>query len=185
MRLGSYFPKLKATSTNGPIVFPHDIGARWSVVMFHAQAFAPVCASEIVALSRLAKKQLKELCVYSVIPESVETLSDWIADIKTKTGVTVDHTCIADPESHFASAFFETSRPFDGRPGPRGHFIFDTTQRLAAKTQLPRQVGFSSEELVRMTSALALTRHGEMVAPANWNFGVPMLEIGRRPTLRA
>ena len=181
MRLGSSFPKLKATSTNGPIVLPHDIGARWSVVMFHSQAFAPVCSSEVVALSRLARNQLKELRVYSVIPASVDTISDWIDEIKNRIGATVDHTCIADPENKLASAFFKGSLPFHGRPGPRGYFIFDTAQRLAAETKLPRQVGFSSEELVRITSALALTRHGEMVAPANWTLGVPMVDIGRRP----
>ena len=174
MRLQTKCPALDVQAQCGQFNLAERIAGSWSVIMFHPAAFTPVCSSEIVKLAMLMDDRRSDWQGLSVVPDPVETARDWMVQVSADSGVPVDHPCIADPDFALTLAFgFDA----DGltREGPRGCFIFDPDARLSAFAVLPREVGFSSTELVRVINALQRTRAGAGLTPADWEPGDPLI----------
>ena len=175
MHLGAPFPDIAVTSQHGPLHLPGDIGSCWSVILFHPEAFTPVCSTELAAIARWRHDLKPNTRFFSVTPDTPARVLEWVRHISDLTGTEVTHACIGDTDRALSRIFF----PDTGRSGlkrPRGLFVFDPRQVLVSKAILPEEVGFSTTELRRLIIALSLARLGQAVVPADWRLGRALLD---------
>lgn len=144
--------------------------------MFHAEAYTPVCSTEIIRLSELRKDSGTDLRVLSVIPDKLNRTQNWIAGLNAKSTESVLHDCIADRDGEMALAF-GLDKDEMAKGTQRGYFVFDPKLRLRSYTMLPRLVGFSCDELLRVITAICLTDVSGDGAPVDWVPGVKLLRI--------
>ena len=175
MHLGAPFPDIAVTSQHGPLQLPGDIGSCWSVVLFHPEAFTPVCSTELAAIARWRHDLKPNTRFFSVTPDTPARVHEWVHHISDVTGTDVTHACIGDTDRRLRRIFFPDAGRRDLKR-PRGLFVFDPRQVMVSKVILPEEVGFSITELRRLIIALSLARLGQAVVPADWTLGRPLLD---------
>ena len=174
MHLNHPCPDLVAQSHKRRFSLRGALKGRWSVVMFHPAAFTRVCSTEITRLSELMMDSTTGLRVLSVVPDKLSVTQKWVAELNARTPMGVKHDCISDQTHEIAHAFgYSEEEIADQRM--RGYFIFDPQVVLRSFTVLPREVGFSSDELLRVVTALQLVDARDQLAPVDWRPGLRLL----------
>lgn len=176
MKLYSICPDLVVTSDKRRFRLHGAMRGAWSVVMFHPEAFTPVCSTEIVRLSELRADSGIGLRVFSVVPDKLSRTQSWIAQLNAQTKTGVHHDCIADRDGEMRQAF-GFSKEAVAEATLRGYYIFDPELRLRSFTVLPKQIGFSSDEVLRVVTALCLSDSSGDLAPVDWQPGLKMLKV--------
>lgn len=175
MRLYSDCPDLIVQSHKRRFALRAAIEGAWTLVMFHPAAYTPVCSTEVVRLSQLRAECPFPLKAISIIPDKLSVAQNWIAQLNARTRTGVQHDCVSDRE-------FVLSRAFGFDEGHletenlRGYFIFDPRARLRSFSILPKEVGFSSFEIIRVISALVATDSSDGLAPVDWTPGDQLLD---------
>lgn len=176
MQLQTEMPQIWVQSQLGQFDLAARMRGHWSVIAFHPAAFTPVCSTEIAAMARCPYLKCSDTIAFSVTPDTPARNEAWIAETGAQLGVTVRHDCIADT-AHELTRLFGLPAFMQTGAGPHGYFIFDPSNRLAAFSILPVEVGFSTLEISRTLAALTLTSQEKAQAPADWTLGAELIDL--------
>jgi peroxiredoxin (alkyl hydroperoxide reductase subunit C) len=179
--IGSIAPTFTAGSTNGTINFPDDFGKSWKILLSHPQDFTPVCSSEIIELAN-HQKDFDKLDAKLIVLSSDElsTHSDWkkaLEELSYK-GEPIEKIRfpLVDDQNKVVSKMYGMMHPqSNSTRDVRGVFVVDPDNIIQAIYFYPMGVGRSTDELLRLVSALQATSKGNVLAPANWQSGSDLL----------
>jgi peroxiredoxin 2/4 len=179
--IGETAPSFTAESTNGLINFPGDYGRKWKILFSHPQDFTPVCSSEILELAYLQDEFDKlgvEIAVVSTDPISMH--QQWKKAMETvnfnnRGTIKINFPIIDDENVAIAKAYGMIHPETNSTRSVRGVFIIDPKNIIQALYFYPMDVGRSTDELLRMISALQTTEESKVLTPVNWRAGNDVL----------
>lgn len=179
--IGESAPSFTAESTNGTINFPTDFGHKWKILFSHPQDFTPVCTTEILELANL-QDQFDKLGIKLVVVSTdlLETHKQWkksmeslnlnnTGNVKIKFPLVDDNDLVISKEYGMIHPASNTTKSV------RGVFIIDPDNIIQAIYFYPKSVGRSTDELIRMVTALQTTSSGKVLTPVNWKAGNDLL----------
>lgn len=179
--IGEKAPSFTAESTNGTINFPDDYGHNWKVLFSHPKDFTPVCSTEIIELARL-QDQFDELGVklVAVSTDRLETHIQWkkaleAVKLDNKDMVKIKFPLVDDESIVVSKLYGMIHSETNSTKSVRGVFIIDPNNIIQAIYFYPMSVGRSTDELVRVLTALQVTSRDKVLTPANWEEGKDVL----------
>lgn len=179
--IGSVAPTFTAGSTNGTVVFPDDFGRSWKILLSHPQDFTPVCSSEIMELAN-HQEEFKKLNVDLVVMSSdaLSTHKDWKKaleelDYKGKPIEKIAFPLVDDQTKAVSKMYGMMHSKSNSTRDVRGVFVVDPNNIIQAIYFYPMGVGRSTDELLRLVTALQATANGNVMTPANWQSGNDLL----------
>lgn len=179
--IGESAPSFTAESTNGTINFPTDFGRYWKILFSHPQDFTPVCTTEIIELANLQgefdKLGIKLLVVST---DALDTHVQWKKSMESlnlnNSGSVKIKFPLVDDENLVISKQYGMIHPSSNTTkSVRGVFIIDPDDIIQAIYFYPKSVGRSTDELLRMVTALQTTSNGKVLTPVNWKAGNDLL----------
>ena len=179
--IGEKAPSFTAESTNGTLNFPDDYGHNWKILFSHPKDFTPVCSTEIMELAHL-QTQFEKLGVKLVVisTDRLETHVQWK---KALEGLKMDNRDmekikfpLVDDENIAVSKLYGMIHSESNTTkSVRGVFIIDPNNIIQAIYFYPMNVGRSTDELLRMVSALQISAKEKVLTPVNWKEGKDVL----------
>ena len=175
--IGEVAPSFTAETTNGTINFPSDFGRKWKILLSHPADFTPVCTSEILELANL-QSEFDALGV-KLLVVSADPLSQHQQWKKAMEGLNYkDREMVkikfplADDENLAISKKYGMIHPASNSTKTvRGVFIINPDNIISAIYFYPMNVGRSTDELLRMVTALEATTENKVLTPVNWKAG--------------
>jgi peroxiredoxin (alkyl hydroperoxide reductase subunit C) len=179
--IGESAPSFTAESTNGKINFPSDFGRYWKILFSHPQDFTPVCTTEILELANL-QDEFDKLGIKLVVvsTDALDTHVQWkksmeslnlnnAGEVKIRFPLVDDKYLVVSKEYGMIHPTSNTTKSV------RGVFIIDPDNIIQAIYFYPKSVGRSTDELLRMVTALQTTSSGKVLTPVNWKAGNDLL----------
>lgn len=173
--LGEKAPNFKAHTTFGPIELS-DYAGKWVVLFSHPGDFTPVCTTEFIAFANLYpefEKRNTKLLGLSV--DSNASHLAWIYNILQITGITIPFPIIEDRDMRIAKQYGMISDKISSSSTVRTVFIIDDKQVLRTILYYPLTTGRNIPEILRIVDALQTADRSNVVTPANWLPGTPVL----------
>lgn len=173
--LGSKAPNFKANTTNGPINLS-DYKGKWVVLFSHPGDFTPVCTTEFLCFAKYYdefKKRNTEIIGLSI--DSNSSHLAWIYNIFQFTGVEIPFPIIEDRDMSIAKLYGMISEPMSNTSTVRCVFIIDDKQILRTILYYPLTTGRNIPEILRIIEALQTSDRDNVVTPANWFPGMPVI----------
>jgi len=175
--IGESAPSFTAESTNGTINFPVDFGRKWKILFSHPQDFTPVCSTEILELASLQEEFDKlgaKLIVVST--DALETHEQWKKAMeslayKDREAVKIEFPLVDDADLSVSKKYGMIHAATNSTRDVRGVFIISPDNVIKAIYFYPMSVGRSTDELLRMVTALERTSADNVMTPANWKAG--------------
>jgi peroxiredoxin (alkyl hydroperoxide reductase subunit C) len=175
--IGEEAPSFTAESTTGTINFPSDYGHKWKILFSHPQDFTPVCSTEILELAHL-QNQFEKLGVQIVVVSvgAVSTHIQWkkaleMVKIKEREPVKINFPIVDDQNIAISKEYGMIHPMTNSTKSVRGVFIIDPDNIIQALYFYPMRVGRSTDELLRMITALQTTSKQKVLTPVNWVAG--------------
>lgn len=175
LRIGDLAPDFSARSTTGQIRLS-DFRGRWLILFSHPADFTPVCTSEFVALAACADEFDRRDCALMAL--SVDSLFShfaWLRLIRDRFDIEVRFPIVEDPTLVIGRAYGMVAPQDNDSATVRTTFFIDPHGVIRAMTCYPANVGRSTPEMLRMLDALRAVDEGQVLAPANWESGDPLL----------
>ena len=179
--IGEKAPSFTAETTNGSINFPEDFGHHWKILFSHPKDFTPVCSTEILELAHL-QNQFDKLGVKLVVvsTDRLETHHQWkkaleMVKLDDRDVVKIKFPLVDDENIIVSKLYGMIHSETNTTRDVRGVFIIDPNNIIQAIYFYPMNVGRSTDELVRMITALQLTAKEKVSTPANWKEGKDVL----------
>jgi len=179
--IGESAPAFTAESTNGTINFPSDYAGKWKILVSHPQDFTPVCSTEILELAYL-QDEFDKLGVklFVVSADKLQTHFEWKNELEKVTlnnrkPVKINFPLIDDKDIVISKQYGMIHPATNSTKSVRGVFIIDPNDIIQAIYFYPMKVGRSTDELLRIVSALQLTAKERVLTPANWKAGNDVL----------
>ena len=179
--IGEKAPSFTAASTNGTINFPDDYGHNWKILFSHPKDFTPVCSTEIMELAHL-QDQFEKLGVKLVVisTDRLETHVQWkkaLEELKLddRSMVKIKFPLVDDENIAVSKLYGMIHSESNTTRSVRGVFIVDPNNIIQAIYFYPMNVGRSTEELLRMISALQISAKEKVLTPADWKKGKDVL----------
>jgi len=179
--IGEKAPSFTAETTNGSINFPEDFGQHWKILFSHPKDFTPVCSTEILELAHL-QDQFDKLGVKLVVvsTDRLETHHQWkkaleMVKLDDRDVVKIKFPLVDDENIIVSKLYGMIHSETNTTRDVRGVFIIDPNNIIQAIYFYPMNVGRSTDELVRMITALQLTAKEKVSTPANWKEGKDVL----------
>lgn len=179
--IGETAPSFTAESTNGRITFPGDYGTKWKILLSHPQDFTPVCTSEILEIANL-QKEFEKLGAQVVVvsTDALETHEQWKKSMeglayKDRKPVKIDFPLVEDKDLSVSKEYGMIHPASNTTRAVRGVFIIDPDNVIQAVYFYPMNIGRSTDELVRMLTALEKTKQDNVLTPVNWKAGNDVL----------
>lgn len=179
--IGESAPTFIAESTNGTINFPSDYGRKWKLLFSHPQDFTPVCSTEIMELATLQEEFEKlgvKLVVVSADPLDVHVQWKKAMEMLTLNGdkkIKIKFPLVDDENIVISKEYGMIDAKSNSTKSVRGVFIIDPDDIIQALYFYPMNVGRSSDELLRIVSALQTTSKDKVMTPVNWKVGDDVL----------
>ncbi|WP_296644801.1 peroxiredoxin [Romboutsia sp. 13368] len=173
--LGSKAPDFKANTTNGPIKLS-DYKGKWIVLFSHPGDFTPICTTEFLCFAKYYdefKKRNTEIIGLSV--DSNSSHLAWIYNIFQFTGIEIPFPIIEDRDMSIAKLYGMISEPMSNTSTVRSVFIIDDKQVLRTILYYPMTTGRNIPEILRIIEALQTSDRDNIVTPANWFPGMPVI----------
>jgi len=175
LRLGDRAPDFQARTTKGPVRLS-DYRGRWVMLFSHPADFTPVCTTEFVALAKAYEAfEALDCALLGLSVDSLYAHLAWIEAVRVHFGVTISFPLIEDPSMAIARAYGMIEPEDQGSAGVRASFFIDPEGVVRAITSYPMSVGRSVPEMLRIVAALQRTAAGDVLAPADWQPGAPLL----------
>ncbi len=175
LSIGMDAPDFTATTTFGPIRFS-DYRGRWVVFFSHPGDFTPVCTTEFVAFAR-AFAQFEDLGV-QLLGLSIDSNPShlaWVYAIYMATGIQIPFPVVADRTGEIARLYGMIAPAASNEETVRNVFIIDPDQKIRAILVYPLTNGRSIPEILRLVTALQTTDRDNVLTPANWQPGQPVM----------
>lgn len=110
--------------------------------------------------------------VFSICPESLLSVISWVRDVEEKYGLKILFPVAADPDKKTASLYGAV----DAKGSVvRSVFLIDPEGVVRFTAQYPTEVGRNIRELSRVARAVQTSVKSNLLAPANWEPGEPMI----------
>ena len=173
--LGSKSPDFKANTTFGPIKLS-DYTGKWVVLFSHPGDFTPVCTTEFLCFAKYYpefQKRNTELIGLSI--DSNSSHLAWVYNIFSLTGVEIPFPIIEDRDMTIARLYGMISEPMSNTSTIRSVFIIDDKQILRTILYYPLTTGRNIPEILRIIEALQTSDRDNVVTPANWFPGMPVV----------
>jgi peroxiredoxin 2/4 len=185
--IGDPTPSFTAISTNGIINFPGDYGRNWKILFSHPADYTPVCTTEILELAYL-QDEFDKLGVKLVVvsTDRVESHLRWKKDMegisfKDRKQVNINFPIVGDENLSISRKYGMIHPATSSTKAVRGVFIIDPDNKVEAVLFYPMNIGRSTDELLRMITALQTTYADNVCTPVNWKAGDDVL-IPYNPT---
>jgi len=179
--IGEKAPSFTAASTNGTINFPDDYGHNWKILFSHPKDFTPVCSTEIMELAHL-QNQFDKLGVKLVVvsTDRLETHVQWkkaleALKLDNQEMVKIKFPLVDDDNIAVSKLYGMIHPETNSTRSVRGVFIIDPNNIIQAIYFYPMNVGRSTDELLRMVTALQISAKEKVFTPANWKEGKDVL----------
>jgi peroxiredoxin (alkyl hydroperoxide reductase subunit C) len=179
--IGETAPSFVAESTKGELKFPEDYGRKWKVLFSHPQDFTPVCTTEILELANL-QSQFDKLGVklVAVSTDRLSTHEQWKKAMeslvyKDRSSVNIDFPLVDDESLTVSKKYGMIHAASNSTRDVRGVYIIDPNNIVRAIYFYPKEVGRSTDELIRTVTALQRTESDNVLTPANWKAGEDVL----------
>jgi peroxiredoxin 2/4 len=179
--IGEKAPSFTAESTNGTINFPDDFGHNWKILFSHPKDFTPVCSTEIMELGSL-QDQFTKLGVKLVVvsTDRLDTHVQWkkaLENVKLENRdlVKINFPLVDDENIKIAKQYGMIHPETNSTQSVRGVFIIDPNNIIQAVLFYPMNLGRSTDELLRMVSALQTSAKDKVLMPVNWTTGKDVL----------
>ncbi len=175
LSLGMQAPNFSATTTFGPLQLS-DYKGKWVVLFSHPGDFTPVCTTEFIAFAKAQPQfaaQNAQLLGLSI--DSNPSHLAWVYAIYLTTGVEIPFPVIADRTGEIARLYGMIAPDASKQETVRNVFLIDPQQKIRAILIYPLTNGRSIPEILRLLTALQTTDKYQVVTPANWQPGQPVL----------
>lgn len=173
--LGAKAPNFKANTTFGPIQLS-DYKGKWVVLFSHPGDFTPVCTTEFLSFAKYYpefKKRNTDLIGLSI--DSNSSHLAWVYNIFQLTGIEIPFPIIEDRDMSIAKLYGMISEPMSNTSTIRSVFIIDDKQVLRTILYYPLTTGRNIPEILRIIEALQTSDKNDVVTPANWFPGMPVI----------
>jgi len=179
--LGELTPEFSAQTTMGKVKFPEDYPMKWKIIFSHPADFTPVCSSELLHLAAMQEdfdKLNTRILVLST--DGLSSHLAWIQSLETisypgKETVKIGFPLIADPDMSISRKFGMIHSYTSNTRDVRGVFIIDPNDRISAVLFYPMNIGRNMDEVKRILIALQTADKYDVLTPANWNPGDPVM----------
>ena len=173
--LGSTAPDFEANTTMGPIRLS-DYKGKWVVLFSHPGDFTPVCTTEFICFAKYYDEfQKRNTDLIGLSVDSNSSHLAWIYNICTLTGIDIPFPIIDDSSTRIARLYGMISEPVSNTTTVRSVFIIDDKQVLRTILYYPMTTGRNIPEIIRIIDALQTSDRDNVVTPANWLPGLPVV----------
>jgi peroxiredoxin (alkyl hydroperoxide reductase subunit C) len=166
--IGSEFPNVQATTTQGQLNLPADLKGKWFVLFSHPADYTPVCTTEFVAFQKRYEdfKALNcELVGLSI--DQVFSHIKWVDWIKENLAVEIQFPIIAD-DMGLVARQLGMIHPGKGTNTVRAVFIVDEKGTVRAIFYYPQELGRNMDEILRAVKAMQTSDANGVAMPAGW-----------------
>lgn len=173
--LGSKAPDFTVNTTFGPINLS-DYCGKWVVLFSHPGDFTPVCTTEFICFAKYYnefKKRNTQLIGLSV--DSNASHLAWVYNICQLTGIEIPFPIIDDSNKTIAKLYGMISKDMSETSTVRAVYIIDDKQILRTILYYPMTTGRNIFEILRIIDALQKSDCDNVVTPANWLPGNPVI----------
>ncbi len=175
VRLNEPAPDFVARSTQGVLSLASFRG-RWIILFSHPGDFTPVCTSEFIALEGAAEEFRELNCaLVGLSADSLYTHLAWIADIERNFGIAISFPILEDISLHIAEDYGMIDTAATNLAALRSMFFIDPAGIIRAIIHYPANIGRSTDEVIRVLTALQASEKANLLAPVDWREGKPML----------
>ncbi|SCG97492.1 peroxiredoxin [Romboutsia sp. 1001713B170207_170306_H8] len=173
--LGSTAPDFEANTTFGPIKLS-DYKGKWVVLFSHPGDFTPVCTTEFICFAKYYDEfQKRNTDLIGLSIDSNSSHLAWVYNICTLTGIEIPFPVIADSNMRIAKLYGMISESMSNTSTVRSVFIIDDKQVLRTILYYPLTTGRNIPEIIRIIDALQASDNDNIVTPANWLPGMPVI----------
>jgi peroxiredoxin (alkyl hydroperoxide reductase subunit C) len=151
------------------------------VLLSHPQDFTPVCSTEIMELAYL-QDEFDKLGVKIVVvsTDPVDTHVQWKKamenlNLNNRGNVKIKFPLVDDENIAISKQYGMIQSATNSTRDVRGVFVIDPDNIIQAVSFYPMKVGRSTDELIRLVSALETTYSGKVSTPVNWKAGNDLL----------
>lgn len=173
--IGMKAPDFMAETTFG-LGKMSDYTGKWLVFFSHPGDFTPVCTTEFIAFAKYYPEFSKRNC--SLLGLSIDSNSShlaWVYNIYKMTGMHIPFPVVADRDMSIAKMYGMMPAAQNAAQTVRNVFIIDPEQNIRAILQYPMTNGRNIPEILRLLDALQTTDSDNVVTPANWMPGQPVI----------
>ncbi|WP_319524020.1 peroxiredoxin [uncultured Desulfosarcina sp.] len=166
--IGSEFPNVQATTTQGKLNLPVDLKGKWFVLFSHPADYTPVCTTEFVAFQKRYEdfKALNcELVGLSI--DQVFSHIKWVDWIKENLDVEIQFPIIAD-DMGLVARQLGMIHPGKGTNTVRAVFIVDDKGTVRAIFYYPQELGRNMDEILRAVKGMQTSDANGVAIPAGW-----------------
>jgi len=166
--IGSEFPNVQATTTQGQLNLPADLKGKWFVLFSHPADYTPVCTTEFVAFQKRYEdfKALNcELVGLSI--DQVFSHIKWVDWIKENLDVEIQFPIIAD-DMGLVARQLGMIHPGKGTNTVRAVFIVDDKGVVRTIFYYPQELGRNMDEILRAVKAMQTSDANGVAMPAGW-----------------
>lgn len=140
-----------------------------------------MCTTEMIAFARANEFFCeRNTCLVGLSVDSNASHLAWVYDIYCRTGIRLPFPIIADRNGVIARKYGMISNSVSTYQTVRNVFIIDDKQIVRAILVYPMEVGRFIPEIIRLIDALQTSDKYDVVMPANWMPGNPV--VNRPPT---
>ena len=167
--IGDRAPFFSANTTRGTVNFPCDYDGKWVILFSHPADFTPVCTTELMAFQRYYDKFKEintELIGLSV--DNLESHKSWILSMSEKMGTQITFPLIDDKNGEIARKYGMLQ---NDTKTVRAVFVICPKGNIHAIIYYPQTVGRNLDEILRLTTALQVSKAFDVGIPANWQVG--------------
>lgn len=170
--IGELAPDFEAQTTRGKLRLS-ELKGKWILLLTHPSSFNPVCTTEVIAISqRMDEFRRAGVEVFSICPESLPSVISWVRDVEERYGLKILFPIVADPDKKTIGLYGSVDNKGSVA---RSVFLIDPEGIVRFIAQYPAEVGRNIRELSRVTKAIQTSVKSNLLAPANWEPGEPMI----------
>ncbi len=179
--IGEHAPSFTAQTTKGKLTFPDDYFRKWKILFSHPGDFTPVCSTELLELASMQddfNKLGTKLVVIST--DGLNSHLEWVRSLESikyndRGPYLIDFPLVADPTLEISRKYGMVNPEQPSTRDVRGVFIIDPDDRIQAFFFYPTFTGRNLEEIKRTLIAMQTATEQNLLTPANWQPGQPLL----------
>ena len=173
--IGMKAPDYQATTTLGPLRMSDSAG-KWVVLFSHPGAFTPVCTTEFLSFAKTYPifQSINTELIGLNVDSNVANLA-WVDSIFKENDVEIPFPVISDRFGNIARLYGMIPMESDLESSVRNVFIIDPNQVIRSILIYPSTTGRNIEEIIRVVEAMQTTDEYQVLTPANWLPGNPVI----------
>lgn len=175
LTIGMKAPDFYADTTMGPMQMS-DYKGSWLVFFSHPGDFTPVCTTEFIAFANANPAfESRNTKLLGLSIDSNPSHLAWVYSIFEDTGIEIPFPVVADRMGDVARLYGMIAPDVSETQTVRNVFIIDPDQIVRAILTYPLTNGRNIPEILRLVEALQTTDEYQVVTPANWVPGQPVM----------